>query len=73
MLSSAILAKMPVFGVLAHASITNVVEGDYDFYVETSKADLDEIAIDKLKILDDLHASPEFEGEKLIWLYVQQY
>ncbi len=39
--------------------------GDYDFYIETSKADPDEIVTDKLNILADLHASPEFEGEKI--------
>jgi len=39
--------------------------GDYDFYVETSKADPDEIVTDKLNMLASLHASPEFEGEKI--------
>ncbi len=39
--------------------------GDYDFYIETSKADPDEIVADKLNMLADLHASPEFEGEKI--------
>jgi hypothetical protein len=39
--------------------------GDYDFYIETPKADPDEIIADKLKTLADLHASPEFEGEKI--------
>ena len=46
--------------------------GDYDFYVETSKADPDEIVADKLKMLADLHASPEFEGEKSTWSYAQR-
>jgi hypothetical protein len=39
--------------------------GDYDFYMETPKADADEIVTDKLNVLADLHASPEFEGEKI--------
>jgi len=39
--------------------------GDYDFYMETPKSDADEIVADKLKVLADLHASPEFEGEKI--------
>jgi len=33
--------------------------------METPKADADEIVTDKLKVLADLHASPEFEGEKI--------
>ncbi|MCF6237169.1 MAG: nucleotidyltransferase domain-containing protein [Gammaproteobacteria bacterium] len=39
--------------------------GDYDFYLETSKANADEIVENKLKMLADLHASSEFEGEKI--------
>ncbi len=39
--------------------------GDYDFYMEPPKSDADEIVADKLKVLADLHANPEFEGEKI--------
>lgn len=39
--------------------------GDYDFYIETPIDDPDEIVADKLKVLADLHATPEFEGEKI--------
>jgi len=39
--------------------------GDYDFYLETPKSDPDEIIADKLKLLAELHACPEFEGEKI--------
>jgi len=39
--------------------------GDYDFYIETSINDPDEIVADKLNVLADLHATPEFEGEKI--------
>ena len=39
--------------------------GDYDFYVETSSDNADEVIDNKLKVLVDLHASPEFEEEKI--------
>lgn len=39
--------------------------GDYDFYLETPMTDADQIIDDKLNVLADLHASPEFEGEKI--------
>ena len=39
--------------------------GDYDFYVETTADNPDEIITSKLKVLVELHASPEFEDEKI--------
>lgn len=39
--------------------------GDYDFFVETTADDADEVIASKLKVLVDLHASPEFEEEKI--------
>jgi predicted nucleotidyltransferase len=39
--------------------------GDYDFYLETDLSDPDEIIARKLKLLADLHASPDFEDEKI--------
>lgn len=39
--------------------------GDYDLYIETPLDDPDEIVADRLRVLVDLHASREFEGEKI--------
>ena len=39
--------------------------GDYDFYLETVLDDAAEITRRKLELLAELHASPEFEGEKI--------
>jgi len=39
--------------------------GDYDFYIETPMDNPDEIVANKLKVLAKLHATPEFEGEKI--------
>lgn len=39
--------------------------GDYDFYLETELNDPDQIIERKLKLLAELHASPDFEDEKI--------
>jgi predicted nucleotidyltransferase len=39
--------------------------GDFDFYVETDLDDPAEVIDRKLGLLAELHASPDFEGEKI--------
>jgi predicted nucleotidyltransferase len=39
--------------------------GDFDFLVETQLADPDQLVDAKLRALAALHATPEFEGEKI--------
>lgn len=39
--------------------------GDFDFYIETPLQDSDDIVAKKLDLLADLHATPEFEDEKI--------
>jgi len=39
--------------------------GDYDFYLETPLTDPDDIINRKLRLLADLHATAEFEDEKI--------
>jgi len=39
--------------------------GDFDFYVETDLDDPAEVIDRKLELLAQLHATPDFEGEKV--------
>ena len=39
--------------------------GDYDFYLETPLDDAEQVVDNKLNVLAELHASPEFEEEKI--------
>ncbi|MDD1650892.1 MAG: nucleotidyltransferase domain-containing protein [Methylococcaceae bacterium] len=39
--------------------------GDYDFYLETELTNPDQILDGKIHLLADLHATPEFEDEKI--------
>jgi hypothetical protein len=55
-------ARVWVFGSRVDAGRRG---GDYDFYLETPLTDPVEIIDRKLGLLADLHATPEFEGEKI--------
>ena len=39
--------------------------GDFDIYLETGLTDPDQVIERKLKVLSELRATPEFEGEKI--------
>ena len=39
--------------------------GDFDFYLETDLDDPDDVIDRKLELLAELHATPDFEGEKI--------
>ncbi len=39
--------------------------GDFDFYLETTLTDPDDIMNRKIGLLADLHATPDFEDEKI--------
>ena len=39
--------------------------GDVDLYLETSERNADQLVDSKLRFLADLHATPEFDGERI--------
>jgi predicted nucleotidyltransferase len=43
----------------------NLRGGDYDFYIETSVKDASQVIESKIKLLAELHTTPEFADEKI--------